>query len=922
MLTIRAMSDGRGYSARHLEHSDYFSEGERIVGRWFGRGAEMLGLKGSVRREDFEALRQGLDPRDGEFLRQRQGADRVDSEGETRSRARHLYDFTFSAPKSVSIMAVLCRDERLREAHTAAVAAALREVERYASARVRQHGANSDRMTGNLALAVYEHDASRELDPQLHTHAVAANLTYDGTEDRWKALQAGGIYERRAYLTEVYRNTLACGVRRLGYSIEDRRDERGRDTGFEICGVPSEILTRFSRRSQQRDEAIRAFVEKTGKRPTDNEVAVLVRETRADKLVEISSEALGASQRERISPEEFRSLLRLRRDEGGIDRRPESPEASLQYALDHVFERVSVAHDHQILTEALRHGRGRIDMEELKRELARQEFCGSLLREGGEVATLESLNRERQMIACVNRGMGSFEQLGAGREFIASDTLRPEQKRAVEFVLQLRDRAVAISGAAGTGKTATLRELRRGLLEAGRQVIPLAPTMSAVTELQAVGFRDAMTVERMLQDRERQASLSGAVVVLDEAGMVSGRQMSALLGLAERSGARIVFTGDTRQIQSVEAGDALRILENESRLKKVSLLEVQRQTDLDYRRAIEQLRRDPDRGFERLQDIGAVREAPSNERASIVATEWNRACTVKGDRAGSVLVICPTHDEIARITDSVRECRKAAGELGEGRQVIRDVSLGWTAAQKGDWRNFRPGHVLAFHRAVKGIERNSTVEVMQADENGVVVRGANGKERTLTRKQAHCFDVFERRTMEVAEGDRLLLTANRREPRFRATNGEIATVDHFDVDGRICLEDGRVAPLDYTHLAYGYAVTAHRSQGKSVDAVIVSADGMARELFYVAVSRGRQRVTVVTSDAVALRESVGRTAARQSATELARKALVRLQRGVRRGLAAGSDMIRHARLWPQPDLYHAIEQPTRERQTHEHGISR
>src|SRR5215472_6871243 len=100
MLTIRAMSDGKGYSARHLEHSDYYAEGERVVGRWFGRGAEMLGLKGPVIREDFEALRQGHNPRDGQFLRQRQGADRIGSGGETQSHARHLYDFTFSAPKS------------------------------------------------------------------------------------------------------------------------------------------------------------------------------------------------------------------------------------------------------------------------------------------------------------------------------------------------------------------------------------------------------------------------------------------------------------------------------------------------------------------------------------------------------------------------------------------------------------------------------------------------------------------------------------------------------------------------------------------------------------------------------------------------------------------------------------------------------
>ena len=114
MLTIRAMSDGKGYSTRHLQHSDYYAEGERVVGKWMGRGAEMLGLQGSVQDQDFEALRQGLDPRTGEFIRQRQGSDRVGKDGATQSQARHLYDFTFSAPKSVSVMAILGGDTRLR----------------------------------------------------------------------------------------------------------------------------------------------------------------------------------------------------------------------------------------------------------------------------------------------------------------------------------------------------------------------------------------------------------------------------------------------------------------------------------------------------------------------------------------------------------------------------------------------------------------------------------------------------------------------------------------------------------------------------------------------------------------------------------------------------------------------------------------
>jgi conjugative relaxase-like TrwC/TraI family protein len=919
MLTIRAMSDGKGYSSRHLEHSDYYAEGERVVGKWLGRGAEMLGLQGPVRREDFEALRQGLDPRSGEFLRQRQGADRVDAEGETRSRARHLYDFTFSAPKSVSIMAVLSGDERLREAHTNAVAAALRELESHAGARVRQHGANRDRTTGNLAVAVYEHDTSRELDPQLHTHAVAANLTYDGAEARWKALQAGGIYERRAYLTEVYRNALACQLRRLGYEIEDRRDDRGRDTGFEIRGVRRELLTRFSQRSQQRDDAIREFVERTGRQPTDNEIAVLVRETRADKLVEISTAELRAQQKGRLTLEESQTLSALREGRTAAELPRSSAERSLRHAQDHMFERVSVARDHEILTEALRHGRGCVDAAELKGALAARELAGQLLREGGEVATLESLHRERDMITFVNRGIGAFDPLGDGRKFIASDRLRPEQKKAVEFVLNSRDRTVAISGAAGTGKTATLQDLRRGLIEAGRKVVALAPTMSAVAELRAVGFSEAITVEGILQDQQRQTSLSNGVIVLDEAGMVSGRQMSELLQLAERNGARIVFTGDTRQIQSVEAGDALRILETESRMKSTSLREVQRQTDRGYRGAIEELRRDPASGFQRLEEIGSVREVPWNERAAVVAEAWENAQT---SHARSVLVVCATHDEIDKVTEVVRECRKRVGKLSDARRLSRDVPLGWTTAQKSDCRNYRSGQVLGFHRAIKGIDRNTTVEVVRADSRGVVVRSADGAERTLTRKQARSFEVYERKVIEVAAGDQLLFTANRRQTGFHATNGEIVRVDHIDHYGRICLGDGRVVPRDYTYLAHGYAVTAHRSQGKSVDEVIVSADAMNRELFYVAASRGRERVTVVTSDAGALRESVGRTAARQSATELARKTLLRMDRGIRRGFAAACDLVRHARQQPAPGVERAIRQLAPERQRHEHGVGR
>src|SRR5260370_39568068 len=208
------------------------------------------------------------------------------------------------------------------------------------------------------------HRRSRTTDPQLHPPAVAANLTFHGTEGRWKALQASGLYERRSYLTEVYRNTLAREVRALGYELENRHDVRGRDKGFEIAGFSQDILDRYSQRSAQRDEAIQEFTRERGRAPTDNEVAALVRETRADKLQEISTERVRNLQQERMTPDEREALPDGLNEAQTKSHSPEinrgAHEASLAYSQEHIFERISVARENEVLTEALRHGRGNV----------------------------------------------------------------------------------------------------------------------------------------------------------------------------------------------------------------------------------------------------------------------------------------------------------------------------------------------------------------------------------------------------------------------------------------------------------------------------------------------------------------------------------------------------------------------------------
>jgi conjugative relaxase-like TrwC/TraI family protein len=858
MLAIRAMAGGKGYAQPH-----YYDQHGTVQGEWHGRGAQLLGLQGKVTPEQFEAIREGLHPQTGEFLRPRHGADRHATNGEVLSRARSLYDLTFSAPKSVSVQALVGGDDRLLEAHRHAVNVASHEAERYAATRVCRNGVRHHRQTGNLVVAAYMHDSSRLLDPHLHTHAVAANLSYDGVEGRWKVLEASGIYERCAYITEVYRNELAREVRERGYEIESQRNAKEVDNGFEIKGISKDVLKRYSQRSEQRDESIRQFVAEHERQPTDKEVAVLVLESRPNKLHEITTAEVRQLQVERITPQEHTTLLDLRKR--SVEHRPERSPAveSLRHAEEHLFERKTVARDYELLSEALRHGRGRLDLGELRGNYEFALLQGKLLLVGGSIATQTSLERERNIVATIDRGIDRYQALGGEAPIEPKGSLRAGQRHAVETILASQDFAINLRGAAGPGKTATLQEIDRGLQVAGHKTFAVAPTRSAVEELQKVGFRNSMTVSHLLEDETAQRSLRGNVLIVDEAGMVSGRQMEGLLDLSRREHARIVFSGDTRR--SVKRSDALRILERESRMTSVSLTGNQRQSNRDYREAIETFGRSPDQGFAKLQDLGAVREVPDIDRTQKVADIYREMTAEPGRR---VLVVVPTDEEIERVTKAIREDLKQSSVLGAGETLHRHIPLRWTEAQKKDISNYQPEQVLVFHRRSHGVEKREALTVTGISGSRINATNEHGEEKSVSLTQARSFSVHERREIEVAAGDILLMMGNRKEPRFRARDGEFATVRRVE-RGIIYLDDGRSVPANYREFTHGYAVTAHNSQGKTVDQVIISADSIKQELFYVAASRGREGISIITSDVERLGESLGISMARPSASELA-----------------------------------------------------
>ena len=244
------LADAENYFDEHLAQNDYYAAGEIRPGQWIGAGAERLGLRENVTREQFHALCENQNPNDGERLTQR---------SQKEGQRRVFYDFTCSAPKSVSVLAVTLDDERLIEAHKEAAALAFRELETFAAARIRKHGVeNRDRVTGNFVAAAFVHDSSRALDPQLHTHFTVFNATFDREERCWKALQARGMYDAIRYGTAVYRNELAKRVQQIGYRIVPAKH------GFEIEGISGEVVKRFSKRAQQRDAVVKEMEKSWG----------------------------------------------------------------------------------------------------------------------------------------------------------------------------------------------------------------------------------------------------------------------------------------------------------------------------------------------------------------------------------------------------------------------------------------------------------------------------------------------------------------------------------------------------------------------------------------------------------------------------------------------------------------------------------
>ena len=831
--------DGANYLSRHLAANDYYCENETVVGQWVGSGAERLGLTGEIRAGDvaFENLRRNRLPDGSGKLTPRDGAARI-----------RFYDFQCSAPKSVSIMAVTLGDERLLAAHDRSAVVAFAELEKFAATQANTVLVRQNRITSNVTAGKFRHTASRALDPQVHTHHVTAAGTWDEASGGWRALTEFEMVRAVRYAGKVYQNELARSCRELGYEIAETRDGRGTVIGFEIAGVDEQIRERFSKRRAEVERGIEQFTEKHGRTPSPAEIHAIAVETREIKLREATTPAVLTAQRAQLSTSEWARLVALRdraqacsSAQAGVPRERES----VRRAIGHLFERRSVAVGHEIAAESLNQNLGYLNLRGVHAQLSRAGVVNltgeSFLH--AQIATPRGLALERWSLGFIERGKEMFPALAEASKL--DPKLSIQQREAAEQVLGNRDQVVCLRGAAGVGKTTVLQSLHACLETAGHTVHYCAPTSSAADTLRREGIARATTVADFLENvaRRESATLDRAVFVVDEAGLASNVQGAAILRLAERHQARVIFLGDSRQHTSVEAGDFVRVLERYAPVQCVELTEIRRQLVSEYRAAIKLMAVGGTlAGLEHLDRCGWLKEGKASYLRAAAAEFVEK--TSGGTRMDAALAVTPTWAENRALTTEVRKDLKRLGVLGEGETVAALEPLSWTRAEKRRPESYEVGMVVTFNRSGGGFSSGDVGRVVRV-EGGRVQIQAKETERPLPIR-SDIFDVARVTALEISTGERLLVRTNYR--REGLLNGDFVTVRAIQ-SGVITASDGRVIDTARVrHLSHGYAVTSHKSQSKTADHVIVAAERLNQKSAYVACSRGRLSCSVHVPD--------------------------------------------------------------------------
>ena len=891
VATLAQMASAAYYleSQRSFRHpNEYYTAGEEPDGVWWNPcGLFGLADGGRVDGGDFHRLYHGFAPGGGERLTRNAGSEK---------RSPGL-DMTFSADKSVSALWAIADPElrsEIERAHNDAARAALAEtVLRYCAWTRLQERDGTRVVAADIMGAMFQHGTSRENDPQLHTHCTIFNAARTHRDGRYRALHQHPVYAWMKAAGAVYRNALAWNLRdRLGIHME----QYGKDNEFtRIAGFapsagaagqePAALIAHWSKRRGQIVEAAREMgftvegnapraaaankITRAGKSP-DNDPETRHARWRSEAAGFVEREALIASllgKSKEITQEQNRALTEVLEDlpyrltrEEAVFRLPDIVErvgnatAGLlnRDAVTTSIERVLLSPEVVRLTRPPRSAEGRADMAHTRLYSTRH--------------TLQMEQEVRDMAEGMAADTGhalsalAIEAKVAGL-LKAGYPLSEEQIAAIRSVTSSGGRVAIIEGAAGSGKTTTLRPIADLYREHGSDIIATAVAWRTAVALGNDVDARPFCVDKLLRLAARGGMEinKNTTIIVDEAGMLSTRQAHHILQLSERHGAKIVFAGDTQQQQPVEAGPGLRLIRDAVGSVRVDRIRRQKADLEDILTHVQG--ETPERARLLASSMAEERRTRilayyENMKGRLVFTPWQVAAS-EALRDGDAASAITAFHLRGRFHIGYDEEKTLAGLVDDWDRYQRanpgksSVVLSRTRAEARAL-----SHLMRERRfAALPDEARADTDRAHADRVTVMVSRGTEDERTAS-------------PLEIARGDRLRIGATHWEKQL--FNGTVVTVGDFKVERAEAgtepsvlisarTEDGREVRFRHDEirdwygnirLDHGYALTITSAQGLTVGRTFLLADARpSRETIYPAATRHRERLDIYVNRA-------------------------------------------------------------------------
>jgi conjugative relaxase-like TrwC/TraI family protein len=899
---IRSAAHAASYYEQS-DHADYYARDDVCISSWQGQGAKILGIYNQ--RVDKERFKYHLS---GEVAGQKLGTMR-----QGMLVHKPAVDLCFAPPKSVSIAALVGGDERVIEAHNQAVNATIEMMERKA-AFTRFHKRDEDgkdktihHNTGNLLCAVFTHETSRKLSPQLHSHAVCLNFSQIETGE-WRSLEFRHFYSLQKQIGLYYRQQLSSKLKYLGYDIQ-----RKKDASFEISGVPESVIQEFSLQRDVIDQELekRGYTRDTAPAYLKEQIAHRSRE----KKVYIEPDLLCEQWKKTLKEHGFNSenLVKQAKINAGLPSYEEKQKAQSfdqlvelsEKVIKSITERDAVFSKDQLLNKINEQAVGYAISPEAVNEYVKRLEASNLLitrqtkkyvsqfqewRTVDAYTTPQAIDLEKQMLSFLERGQNIIFNEFSAQEvenitFQANkksinkgyDGWNSGQRTSARGVLKNNNQFIGIQGYAGTAKTSTvLRTLSNAYQTKGYQVIGMAPSSSACESLkQGAKLDKARTVaSHLLQSNFKTYTKQKQLWLVDEASLISTKDMTALFTNAKNINAKVILVGDVKQLGSVEAGFAFKQLQENGlvtfELDKIVRQENQYTLDAVY----SSIMGDAKKALEHLNSGGGkVVEVSgdASQRQEHIISEY---MSLTPNQRESTLLIEPSREGRQKLSDTLRVELKKSGELNiNGATAKRLEKIDLTKEAQEDVLNYNEGAVIKFNRAYKAqnVSKNSYWTVVsKSTEKGVLsLKNTNGQQLLWNPNGSwgKQIQVFEQVESELSINDKLIWTHNNRKLGLsNGMKGRIIEVDDHEGLAFVKFDNGKhhkidLNELDGGHWNHNYVTTAHAVQGMTADRVIYHAESFMRNLasqqaFYVSISRAKHEAIVFTDNRLELEKQL------------------------------------------------------------------